>query len=152
MRGSICGHSPCPAICVRVCHCQAGLARSRWLLAMQRNKRDMSKPRSAPAYPWPQTKGQQYRLPSEPRHSFGAINAPQYKKPNRLSKGRDTGEIPNPITRNLNWLTNPTLLIGFLLLLVLVLTYGYLVNGSQLIPTYEVPHISVPDTPWWGSK
>lgn len=145
MKGSLCGKDPCPAICVRVCHCPAGLARSRWLLAMQRNKREMSKPRASPAHPWPQTKGQQYCLPSEPRHSFGAINAPQHRQPNRVIKGRDTGTFRRPDTGNLTWVTNPTLLIISLLLLALVLAGAYLVNGPQFIPNYEPPHIEVPD-------
>ena len=39
MLRSLCGHYPCPRICVRVCHCPAGLARSRELLGMYRNRR-----------------------------------------------------------------------------------------------------------------
>lgn len=37
---SPCGKQSCPYICVRVCHCPAGLARMRELLALARNKRE----------------------------------------------------------------------------------------------------------------
>lgn len=47
MVSSLCGKRSCPSICVRVCHCPAGLARSHWLAGMLRNKREMSRPRAS---------------------------------------------------------------------------------------------------------
>lgn len=46
MESSLCGKQSCPRVCVRVCHCPAGLARSRWLLGMLRNRREMSRDRA----------------------------------------------------------------------------------------------------------
>ena len=39
MSQSLCGVSPCPRTCVRVCHCPAGRARASLLLAQQAVRR-----------------------------------------------------------------------------------------------------------------
>lgn len=67
---SLCGKHPCPAICERVCHCEAGLARARWLGALARNKRERYRTRAAPPKPCPPDvnplTGERYRT----RHPF----------------------------------------------------------------------------------
>lgn len=47
MKETLCGKRKCPGLCQRVCHCPAGLERSRELLGMLRNRREMSRPRAS---------------------------------------------------------------------------------------------------------
>jgi len=72
---ALCGKQSCPSICVRVCHCPAGLARSHQLAAAYRNRRVMSKPRASPAVPLSPAYQAKVEAPSEPRTPLSRLRS-----------------------------------------------------------------------------
>jgi len=137
MESSLCGRSPCPQICVRVCHCEAGLARSRWLLARQKEKRELSrtraasKPRKAPAW----LKASSSLL--------GALFGQHIGRKETQRRGTAALRKKAP-TLGLSC----NFLIATLLLLALVLAWGYLQYGSSLTPVYKAENVITYDY-WW---
>lgn len=145
MQSSLCGRYPCPGVCVRVCHCEAGLERSREEFAMYRNRREIYRTRASPnpSIPFgvnPET-GEIYRT----RYSlgrlkeavlsnvFGTKEYPERRKPSKYG------------TRSLQSVSSWAPLLAFLILLWLVLTWGFILLGDNLVPTYTVPNVIYQD-------
>lgn len=51
---SLCGKYPCPGVCSRVCHCEAGGARVRWLWFYRKSLKEVSETRPSETRPCPE--------------------------------------------------------------------------------------------------
>lgn len=114
---SLCGKSPCPGICERVCHCPAGLARSHWLAGLYRNRRLVLKRGSSPSL-----------IESEAR--------PHQREHYPISKAKQEAV---PYTRNLKPYTSAAVLAGLLLFMGIVVLIGITLNDGDFAPGYEPP-------------
>ena len=139
-----CGQKYCPRICSRVCHCPAGLARSKELLAMYRNKRLMSKPMASPALPLTAEYQAKIEAPSEPRTPLSILRSRVMSRANwyhyhagctrsqacRLSWA-EWKQVTIPVRHNFGVLNQPNRK-----------------KPSQHYPTHIEPKPSVPYTSW----
>lgn len=100
---SSCGRRSCPGVCARVCHCPAGLARSREQFAMYRNRRLALRFGLRPAGGPPRQRWEDVEFLPPVKHDFGALNslrpAHHVKSPNlepgrnQVTKGLEPGRI-----------------------------------------------------------
>lgn len=144
----LCGKRSCPRVCVRVCHCPAGLARSRQLLAMQRNRREMSQPRTFRLSALSPDYLAKVDFTSEARHHFGVLNQPKHKHLAEHYPTHNYHYAALPFTRVLRPFTSFALLIGFMVALTIVLVTGYILNGANLVPHYEPTPVNYPPYEW----
>ena len=70
-----CGQKYCPRICSRVCHCPAGLARSRQLAGMLRNRRLALRSGLRTQGGLPPERWAEVEAPSEPRSPFDILRS-----------------------------------------------------------------------------
>jgi len=81
---SLCGRRSCPGVCSRVCHCPAGLERSRQQFAQYRNKllavRQGLRPQVAVAVDC----DPEFAPESQTRACCGVLNQPEHKRPPRF--------------------------------------------------------------------
>lgn len=151
MSRSSCGRRTCPGICVRVCHCPAGLARSHQLLTALRNRRELFRSRPLNGRPCPPNVNLNTGEILDIDHHFNALVKPTRRRPFRY---QPTGREPRQSgygSRNIQWLTSATILTGFLVLVAILLTYGFIVNGTSITGHYQVPNVNTYD-PWWYEK
>lgn len=137
MKDSLCGKTPCPRVCVRVCHCPAGLARSHEHFAMYRNRREMSQGRASPSRPCPPNVDPTTGEISEARHFIGKIKEqalfnlfgpPQFPKHRKPSKYG--GRLLSPYA-------STAILAGLLTFIGIVVLLGLLINQGDFAPNYE---------------
>lgn len=138
---SLCGKSPCPRLCQRVCHCPAGLARSHELAGMYRNRREKSKPRASLLFLFPRERWHEVEFISQSRHNFGVLNQPQHKKPSRLLPTHNYRQQSVPYTRQFKPFTSIIFTTIILLIMGLVVFFGVLANDGDFCPGYEPPPI-----------
>lgn len=119
MLSSLCGHSPCPSICVRVCHCPAGQARVHWLWLLRRGYRV-----GDPVHPWQK----KWYHPDE-------------NKPKRFYPTHNWKQQPVYGTSSLKLWASPAILSIILVFMSIVIGLGLLIYGPSLHPYYEVPNI-----------
>lgn len=138
---SLCGQYPCPRVCVRVCHCPAGMERVHFLWLLRRGYRPASEPRPSSSRPCPPNVDPTTGEISQPRHYLGKVKeavlynlfgAQQYPKRRRPIRYGTTNLKPYASTAIL------TCLLAFV---AIVIAFGFLVNGPQIIPGYEVPNV-----------
>lgn len=141
MRDSLCGKSPCPRICVRVCHCPAGLARSRELAGMSRNRRLAVRGKGGVSPSLTPEYQEQVEFVSQARHYFGAINQPERRKFPRFYPTHNYRQAKPPFGHALKFVSTWSLLMAFLVFMCLVLTWGVITYGPSLTPSYEVPNV-----------
>lgn len=123
---SLCGKRPCPGVCSRVCHCQAGQTRVHWLWLIRRGYRV-----GTPTKPWMKRVKSDARAPATqtyPTHNWK--QAPPYGQ------------------GNLRQYASTAFLTGLLALIALVIALGLIFNGPSIIGYYEPPHISVNGAGW----
>ncbi len=155
---SLCGQHPCPYMCVRVCHCPTGLARSKEQFAMYRNRRLAVRGGTSPQEPVSRTRPS----PSQARlrhidEITGEIFEPEHRL--RLMTSQILTELigaeehPRRTTpliigrRLLQTYTTPLLLLLGILAVTAVTIYGLIINGLAIIPSYRADDVHTP--PYW---
>ena len=153
MEVSLCHRYPCPGICVRVCHCPAGLVRSHQLLGMLRNRREFSRPRPSRHFGLPPERWPEVEFIPQARHNSGILNQPEHKKPTRYLPTRHDEYAAPSFSRNLKWLTSRAILIGFVVLMSVVIAWGFIENGPNLVPHYDPNPVNYPPYEWmWENR
>lgn len=77
------------------------------------------------------------QLPSPVKHDFGILNEPERKKPRHFYPTHNYRQAKPPYSRNLKFLTSWAILTATLILISLVLLWGRVINGPNLVPDYE---------------
>lgn len=152
MTKALCGKKSCPRVCERVCHCEAGLERVHYLWLLRRGYRAKSElyPSSRRACPPgvdPDT-GEIYQR----RYTLGRLKEGALYNLFGASK---FGTSRQPIrlgSRLLKPYTNPTLLIIFTIIFTIVLLAAFIINGSNLVGTYELEVPNYPPYEWMWEK
>ena len=147
MKTSLCGKNPCPGICSRVCHCPAGLARSRQLAGMLRNRRLALRSGLRTQGGLPPEQWAEVEFISQTRHNFGVLHQPNRKKP---SQDYPTHIEPKPSVPYTSWAKQwlaPVSVSVILAIMGLVVFFGIVANQGNFAPGYEPPQ-----TYHWGSK
>ncbi len=122
---SLCGQVPCPAVCVRVCHCPAGMARVHWLWLIRRGYRVGERP-----VPWMRSH------PPEPIDR-SKLTFPTHTEKQAAIYG----------TSQLKPWASRAVLLSILAFMAIVLLIGFITNGPNLVPHYRAPDIY-----YWESR
>lgn len=141
MKDSLCGKKKCPGICIRVCHCQAGLARSKELLGMLRNRREMPGVETSLYSLFPPERWHEVEFQYEARHQSGVFNQPEHKKPPRFYHTHFEPKKVVPYTRALKPLLSWAFVTGLFVFIGIVILLGLAINGGDFAPGYEPPQI-----------
>ena len=144
---SLCGQSPCPRVCTRVCHCPAGLLRSREQFAMYRNRREISQTRVSPYRPVPPGENPITGEISQTRHYLGQLKEGVLYNLIGAKKYPVSHKPTKYVNRCLKPLASWAILTGFLAFMSIVILIGLLVYGPSLSPTYEIEPVYTP--PYW---
>lgn len=139
MTVSLCGKQPCPRICIRVCHCPAGLARSHELAGMYRNRREISRGRASRLLPSSEARQSQVEFIPEAQHNFQLLNQPQHRKQLLTFPTRYERQTPPPYTKNLKLQTSTAFLIALLIFTAIVVGIGLYISQGDFTPNYEPP-------------
>lgn len=134
---TLCSHYPCRHLCSRVEHCQAGQERVRWLWFHRRAVRSCPPgvdPKTGEIYPRRFTLG---RLKEGVLSNlFGAKRFGTSRQPIRFG------------SRLLKPFTEPVLLLIFAVIFTIVLLAAFIINGSNLVGTYELEPPNYPPYEW----
>lgn len=139
MSNSLCGENSCPRICVRVCHCPAGLARSRTLLGMQRNRREMSRARASPHPVLSRAREYDDEFTPEALHNPGTLNYPGHSGPIRHFPTHDWKQANSYGQKGLGTFSSTASFIWLLLFMSIVVLIGITLNGGNFIQGYTPP-------------
>jgi len=137
---SLCGQYPCPRVCVRVCHCPAGMERVHFLWLLRRGYRPASEPRPSSSRPCPPNVDPTTGEISQPRYSkahfkedimsflFGKKIYPKRRKPTRYG------------TLALKPYASTAILTCLLVFIGIAVLLGTIILEGDFAPGYEPPH------------
>lgn len=108
---------------------------------MQRNRREMSRPRASLSSPLSPEYQAQVEFISEARHNFGVLNQPQHGKPSQFYPTHNYRQSAPLYGRILKLNTSWTILVAFLIFMALVIAFGLHISGGDFVPGYEPPAI-----------